>query len=221
VGEFFRRDVYVKGARQRAVAATNVYLDTTAWGLPTAQVERVVRLPQRTVCLEGATFDALFAALAEGAATIPVLAERTGLALEDLRAAIARLVVADQAVPLLAPTRAAAAGDMFGVPSVYNQAMLRRLSSDAPIVLASNVAGTAYPISALDALALRLFTEVAPGERERWVDDLVLRSVLRIRIGDRVLVDRADQRRAILDAAEQLRLNRLAKLVELGILVEA
>jgi len=47
------------------------------------------------------------------------------------------------------------------------------------------------------------------------------RNVLRIRIGDRVLDDPADQRRAIFEAVEQLRTHRLAKLVELGVLSPA
>jgi hypothetical protein len=75
-------------------------------------------------------------------------------------------------------------------------------------------------MSALEGLAIRMMTEVARGDRERWVDELVGRSVLRIRIGDRVLEDRADQRRAILDTVEQLRA-RLPKFVELGILAPA
>jgi hypothetical protein len=122
-----------------------------------------------------------------------------------------------------APTRSVAvSGDgLFSVPSVYNQTMLRRLSSETPIVMASTVAGTAFPISALEGLAIRIFTEVAPPMREAWVDDLVRRSVLRIRIGERVLDDPADQRRAIEGAVEQLAAHRLAKLVELGVLAPA
>ena len=60
-------------------------------------------------------------------------------------------------------------------------------------------------------------TEVVAADRERWARDLVGRSVLRIRVGDRVLEDREEQCRAILDTVEQLR-PRLPKFVELGIL---
>jgi SAM-dependent methyltransferase len=224
--EFFRRDVYVKGSVPRSTAAMNVYLDSTAWGTVADAVPaaRTVRLPHRTLSLEGAPFDAIFTALADGATTLPALAERSelaGVGIEKLRAAMVRLILAEHAVPLRSPTRAVAprADDTFSIPSVYNQTMLRRLSSETPIVLASSVAGTAFPVSALEGLAIRMLTEVAAPDREQWVRDLVGRNVLRIRIGDRVVEDAADQQREILAAVEQLRTRRLAKLVELGILV--
>ena len=228
IDEFFRRDVYVRGAVTRTAEATNDYLDSTAWGTLASAMpaERTVKLPHRTVSLEGATFEALFSALAAGASTLTELAKRTELAafgIERLRAAMMRLIVAEQVIPMRSPTRAVAPGeaDRFRVPSVYNQMMLRRLSADAPIVMTSTVSGTAYPMSALEGLAIRVFTEVAPAEREQWVRDLVGRSVLRIRIGERVLEDHAEQRRAILDTVEDLRTRRLAKLVELGIVAPA
>ena len=222
--EFFRRDVFVSGTPPRSASATNLYLDSTTWGTLSSElpVERTVRLPHRTVSLEGPAFGAVFAALAAGPTTLSVLAERPALAamgLEALRAALLRLVVTEQIVPMREPARpvAADADDLYRVPSVYNQTMLRRLSTDAPIVMVSSVAGTAFPMSALEGLAIRMMTEVAAADRERWVDDLVGRSVLRIRIGDRLLEDRVDQRRAILETVEQLR-TRIPKFVELGIL---
>jgi hypothetical protein len=86
--------------------------------------------------------------------------------------------------------------------------------------MVSTVAGTAFPLSALEGMAIRVITEAAPAEQGAWVDDLVGRSVLRIRVGDRVLDDRAAQRAAILESVEQLR-RRLSKFVELGILAVA
>lgn len=227
IDAFFRHDVYVKGPVRREAAATNLYLDSTAWGtLANAPPDRIVKLPHRTMALEGATFDALFAALAGGARTLSSLASRGALAavgIEELRSAMLRLIIAEHAVPMQTETRSVAASgdDLYSVPSVYNQTMLRRPSIDAPIVMASTVAGTAFPISALEGLAIRILTEVPSKDRDLWVHDLVERSVLRIRLGDRVLEGRADQRRAILDAVEQLRAHRLAKLVELGILAPA
>jgi len=225
VDEFFRRDLYVKGVVPRSTTVTDDYLDSTAWGMLASgpPAERNVKLPHRTVSLGGATFDALFAALAEGAATLPVLAERSGLGIAKLRAALLRLIVAEEVLPMRAATRSVPVGadEMFSIPSVYNQTMLRRLSSDTPVVMTSTIAGMAFPISALEGLALRMFTEVPAAEREQWVTALVGRNVLRIRIGDRVLDDPADQRRAIFEAVEQLRTHRLAKLVELGVLSPA
>ena len=154
---------------------------------------------------------------------MPALLERpelAGLGLEKLRAAMLRLVVAEHVLPMRAPTRTIASheDDRFALPSPYNQMMLRRLSGDTPIVLASTVAGTAFPISALEGLGLRVLTEVAAPDREKWIHDLVGRTVMRIRIGARVIEDHAELRRAIGDAVDDLRTRRLAKLVELGIL---
>ena len=225
IDEFFRRDVYVKGKLARDSVITNEYLDTQVWGTIAnpQRSERTVRLPHREVTFEEPIFDGLLAALREGGTTLPALAERKELAgfrLEALRAALLRLIIAEHVVPLRAPTRSLAANaeDLFRVPSVYNQTMLRRLTGEAPIIMASTVAGTAFPISALEGLAMRLLTEVPSAGREQWVHDLVARSVLRIRIGDRVLEDPADQRRAILETLGQLHAQRLTKLVELDIL---
>lgn len=227
--EFFRRDVFVKGARPRSAAATSAYLDATTWGTLSSELPegRVVRLPQRTVSLEAPSSVAVFDALAAAPATLLELAARPGLGgmgEERLRAALLRLVVAEQVIPMRAPQRArlATAGgeDLYVVPSVYNQTMLRHLSTDAPIVMVSSVTGTAYPVSALEGLALRMMTEVPAAARRQWADELVGRSVLRIRVGDRVLEDREEQRRAILDTVDKLR-PRLPKFVELGILAPA
>ena len=225
VNEFFRRDVYVKGKVSRGADATNAYLSATAWGtLGTAlPEERTVTLPHRTLTLDGPIFEALFTAVAKGATTLSALAERPELAsfgLEKLRAALVRLVIADSAIPMQAPGRPTAdiADGLFRIPSVYNQMMLRRLSSDTPIVMVSTVAGTAFPISTLDGLALRVFTEAAPPRRVEWIRDFVGKNVLRLAVGDRVFEDQADQRGVILEAVEKLRLHRLTKLVELGVL---
>jgi hypothetical protein len=206
----------------------NAYLDSTAWGTLAKELppERTVRLPHRAVSLEGAMFGALFAACAEGASTLAALAKRDDLAahgIEKLRAAMLRLILTEQVLPMREPTRtpSASASGLYCVPSVYNQTMLRRLSSDTPIVMVSTVAGTAFPISALEGLALRGFTEVGAQDREQWVHDLVGRSVLRVRVGDRVLDDQAEQRRVILETLVDVATHRLPKLLELGVLAPA
>jgi SAM-dependent methyltransferase len=230
VNEFFRRDVYVKGSAHRpsndaqATRATTAYLDSTPWGTLASALpdERRVTLPHRTVDLAEPVVGALFAALTEGATALPELAQRSELAgfgLEKLRDALRTLLVAELVFPMREATRSAAVEDgVFALPSVYNQLMLRRLSGDTPLLMTSTVAGTAFPISTLEALAISVLTEVAPPQREQWVRDFVGRQVLRLKVGDRVFEDRADQRRIILEAVETLRLHRLAKLVELGVL---
>jgi SAM-dependent methyltransferase len=226
INEFFRRDVYVKGRASRSTDVTDAYVDTTAWGtLSSALPEtRSVALHHRTVKLDTPIFEALFAAIAAGASTFTALAGRLELASfgeGKLRAALLKLVISDTAIPMQDPTRVPASTDAdgaFRVPSVYNQMMLRRLSSDTPIVMTSTVAGTAFPISALDGLALRVFTEVAPARRVEWIRDFVGKNVLRLAVGERVIDDQAAQRAVILEAVEKLAAHRLAKLVELGVL---
>jgi hypothetical protein len=221
--EFFRRDVFGAGAMARSSSATESFLDTTTWGTLSAELppSRSVQLPHRTVSLEGTTIEVLFRALAARPATVRESAtELEGVGQEALRAALLRLVVAEQVVPMREPATAAAASadpdGLYVVPSVYNQTMLRRLAGEAPFVMVSEVAGTAFPMSALEGVAIRAVTEAAAADRAGWVEDLVGRSVLRIRVGDRVLDDRAEQRRAILETVQQLRV-RLPKFVELGI----
>lgn len=220
----FRRDVFVKGAAPRSVASTSTYLETTAFGMLAPPREKKVQLPYRTVDIGAPTFEALLAAFGQGADTLEELAARAEMPVamtkDELRAALTRLLVIECATPMRAPTRTHALGadGAFSVPSPYNQMMLRRISSDVPLVLASIGAGTAFPISALDALALRAITEARGPEREKWVRDFVGRGVIRLRIGDRVVEDPAEQIKTILGTVDEICSQRLAKLVELGVL---
>ncbi|MBX3192332.1 MAG: class I SAM-dependent methyltransferase [Labilithrix sp.] len=224
--QFFRCDVFVKGSLPRSSEArreaTNAYLDATPFGPSPHEAiqDTQVRLPHRTIDLAGPTFDALRTALGEGGTTLDVLASRTKLDRDELRKAIHSMLVADRVVPLRASTRAAPATleARYELPSPYNQLMLRRLSSETPLVMASSTAGTALPVSALDVLALRALTEAGPAERAGWIRDLVGRSVMRLRVGDRVLDDREEQRAAIASAVTRLGAERLATLVDLGVL---
>ena len=227
LNEFFRRDVYVRGAPPRSPETTAAFLDHTVWcaravGMPS---ERVIALPHRTLSLEGPVFDALFAVLAEESGSIASLVGRGPLAafgLEKVRAALVKAILADAVIPLTAapsPSDATTADGVYRVPSPYNQMMLRRLSTDTPLVLTSTIAGMAFPISTLDGLALRVLSEVRPSDRERWIRDLVGRSVIRLRVGDRMLDDPDAQAKAIGEAVDRLVKHRLAKLVELGVLV--
>jgi hypothetical protein len=122
-----------------------------------------------------------------------------------------------------APTRAAAAAPdaRYAMPSVYNQMMLRKLASDTPLLMTSERAGTALPLSAVDVLALRVLTEVAPQDRSRFIHDYVARNVVRLRIGGKVLEEQGELRAAIGAAVEQIGRERLSMLVELGVLAPA
>jgi len=229
LNEFFRRDVYVKGRGSRASTALDELLDTTPWGTMarTLPESREVALPHRVVSLKAPMFEPLFAALGEGAATIEQLRasrpELAGWPPDQLRAALQRLVLAELVIPMQAATRAPAFDPerLFVIPLPYNQMMLRRISSELPLVLVSEAAGTGLRSSALEGLALRALTEVRGPERPGWVHDFVEKHELRLAIDGRLVADRAEQKVVIQGAIDTLVTGRLAKLVELGIILPA
>jgi SAM-dependent methyltransferase len=229
INEFFRRDVYVKGKHPRSPETTNAYMDETPWGLVAnanlIPADRKVTLPHREITFEGPLFDALFDVLKEGASTMEAMMNHAALAnepKEQVRAALLKIVLAEVVRPMLRPTttRPANPDAMYSLPSVYNQMMVKRSGlADTPLVLISTAAGTAFPISALDALAIRILTEVAPPDRTKWIEDFVGRSVLRLKVGDHIVSNRPDQIKLIEEARTTLSTKALSKLVELGILI--
>jgi hypothetical protein len=96
--------------------------------------------------------------------------------------------------------------------------MLKRLSTDTALVLVSGVAGTAFRSSALELLAIRVLTECRAEERDGWVDAFVEQHELRLAMNGKIIVERAEQKRHVREAIATLCRDRLAKLVELGIM---
>lgn len=229
INEFFRRDVYVKGRTSRHAAALDEFLDRTPFAAVAERFpeSRTMKLPHRLLRLEAPIFEPLFQALREGAATIEELRasrpELAGWPPDQVRAATLRLLLAELVAPMQRATRAAAvdASARFVVPLPYNQMMLRRLSSDTPLVLVSEAAGTAYRSSALEVLAMRVLTECRAPERDAWVESFVEKHELRLAIDGKLVAERADQKRHVRAAIEALVNDRLAKLVELGIMTPA
>jgi SAM-dependent methyltransferase len=228
LNEFFRRDIYVKGRVPRSVETTNDYLDATPWATEkrTPPAERFEKLPHRTLAFDGPVYDALFPALAEGAASVSALADRPELATfgrDAVRAALLRLAIAERVLPMRASTRAPAEPlrGPFTIPMAYNRTMLRRLAGEAPLVLVSALAGTAWSTAALDGLAMRVLVEAEPDAHDAWIRSFVGRSVLRMTDGERVIEDREEQERLVLEKLAGLKVERLSKLVELGILAPA
>lgn len=229
INEFFRRDVYVKGKTTRSPAALDEFLDATPWEAAVEQfpLSRSMKLPHRTLKLEAPIFEPLFQALREGAATIEQLRatrpELAGWPPDQVRAAVLRLLLAELIVPMQRPTKAAAvdANGKFEIPLPYNQMMLKRLSSDMPLMLVSEATGTAYRSSALEILAMRVLTECHGPERDAWVDAFVDRHEMRLAIDGKIVAERAEQKRHIREAIATLCRDRLAKLVEVGIMSPA
>jgi SAM-dependent methyltransferase len=225
LNEFFRRDVYIKGKQACSALTTRDYLESTAFGtlLGEGQIAREARLPHRTLRFEGRVFEALIPALARGAKTLSELALLPDLAAagrDSIRESILLLLLGGQVTPMARSTRPspAPAADLYRLPLAYNRLMLgQRLSPDSPILLASPAAGTAMVLPQLEAISLRLLTEVAPAQRPAWIRALVAKQPLRLRVGDRWIEDADEKARVIADQLDHYRAQRLPKLVELEI----
>lgn len=228
LNEYFRRDVYVKGAPVRADAVTGAYLDATAFGaagaLPGA---RDVTLRHHTMHFEGPVFDALFEVLGEGAQTGRALLARpelAGFGAEKVRAALLRMVIGAHAAPMQAPTRTRSvdASRRLQVPLAYNRMVLRQpVASDSPIVLASPVAGTGISVPVLSAMAIRALTEANAAERPAWIEALIGGAHVKLQIGGRLVESGQERVRIVHDELQAFARESLPRFVELGILSAA
>jgi SAM-dependent methyltransferase len=222
--EFFRRDVYVKGAVARAENTPHTYLDTTAFGtlVPAGEVSRELALPNRSLDFTGALFDAVITALASRSSSVRELAMAPSLApfgVDAIRQAVLQLLMGNDVIPVRSsapPPRAT--GSRYHIPSAFNRAILRQpLSRSHPIVLASSVAGTGVSLSMLDAVLLRALTEARPAEHAAWIRAFVAANSLRVWDHGRTLDAKDDLARVVELQFEQFCAARLPKLVELGI----
>jgi SAM-dependent methyltransferase len=222
--EFFRRDVFVKGQVPRDEAATAAYLSSTPFGIALGEgpLARSVRLPHQTLHFAGPIFDALFPALAAGASTLRELARVPTLApfgATRVRDAVVRLAIAGQVSPMVRTTHAGPApAGTYRVPSPFNRMALARLSSDRPVILASEVAGTGVSLAMLEGVILRLLTEVPEAGWPEWIVVFARRQPFRLRVADRAVEDEQERVSVLLEQVERFRAARLPTLVELGIL---
>ncbi len=233
LNEFFRRDVYIKGRAPCSEATTRSYLETTAFGtmVSAAQVKREDRLPSATLRFNGPLFDALIPALAEGAKTLPELLSRLDLATfgaAKVREAILHLVLGGQVFPMqgstppASPAEAEVEEGIYRIPLAYNRMMLsQRLSPENPIILASPAAGTGLVIPQLEAISLRLLTEVEPAERLAWIRAFVARQPLKLRTLDRAIEAAEEKVQILEEQLAQFRVHRLPKLLELGVVARS
>jgi SAM-dependent methyltransferase len=224
--EFFRRDVYVKGAVPAADDAGRAYLDATRFGtlVGVEQVKREVVLPGRTLRFSGAPFDALVEVLAARSSTVAELAAVPSLAslgTDAIRQAVLLLAMGPDVMPMArasACAEADAVASRYRVPSPFNRAILTQaLSRAVATVLASPVAGTGLRVSTLHAVALRALTEADADSRAAWLRAFVEATPLRLYDHGRELDDKDDLARALGIQVEQFCATRLPKLVELGI----
>lgn len=223
LNEYFRRDVYVKGRPMRTDAVTAAFFDATPFGLAgtSAPLERDVVLRHHTMHFDAPVFDRLLPLLAQGAQRGAELAVHPELESFDVRAALLRLLIGAHIAPMQHPTRAPTliAADDYTVPLAYNRMILRQpVQSDAPIVLASTVAGTGIAVPVLTAMAIRALTEPKARDRAQWAADLFGRPQVKLQIGTRRIDDPAERIRIVLDEVAAFERDGLARFVELGIL---
>jgi SAM-dependent methyltransferase len=227
--EFFRRDVYVKGAVPQAQNTAATYLDTTAFGtlVPAEVVQREIALPNRSLHFNDPLFDALIATLASRSSTVGELAMTPALApfgVEAIRQAVLQLLMGNDVIPMhvipmhSAPATPQSTGSRHHIPSAFNRAILTQpLSRRHPIVLASPVAGTGVSTAMLDAVLLRALTEARPDERAAWIRAFVDANPLRVWDHGQTLDAKDDLARVVEVQFEQFCATRLPKLLELGI----
>jgi SAM-dependent methyltransferase len=227
LNEYFRRDLFIKGRILPSPAATQSYLDSTAFGTLVGEgaIRRDVRLPHHTLHYAGAIFDALLPVLQEGAAHVATLALRSELAafgIQRIRDSVLRLAIGAQVSPMEEPTRAVALSHagVFRVPSAYNRWVLDQVSAESPVVLASTAAGVGIEVPTSEAVAILLLTEVPPAKQVEWVRALCARETFRLTVGGRSVVGRDEQERILLAEVEQFRARRLSKMLELRIIEE-
>jgi len=99
--------------------------------------------------------------------------------------------------------------------------LARPFAGDLPIVLASPVTGSVQRVTALEAVAIRLLTEIAPAVRDAWIADHFGARGLKMTAGDREIDDPVARQTMVRDAFLAVRVRLLPKLVELGILEPA
>jgi ubiquinone/menaquinone biosynthesis C-methylase UbiE len=229
LNESFRKDVFVKGRTACSTEATRAYLDATPFGTLVGEgdLRQSVKLPHHTLHYVGEVFEALFPALEEGASTVARLLARPDVArfgAPRVREAIQKLALGGQVSPMQAETRAGAAPreGMFRVPSAFNAwALAEGLSRESPVVLASTVAGTAFEVPLVEAVAMVALTQVVPSQRKEWVSTLASRESFRLFVSGRRVEGTEEASTVLLAEIEGFRARKLAKMVELGILAEA
>jgi SAM-dependent methyltransferase len=208
LNEFFRREVYVKGTASRAASETETFLDGTPFGtlVEAAELPREVRLPHYTIKLDAPLFDTLLPALAERPTALAELARLPALAsvgAARLREAALHLLLGSVIAPMTGSAPPAGTA-----PSAYNRMVLgQELTADGVVVLAAPVAGTGVVVSGLEAAAIQLLCVIEPAARSAFIEAWAARS------GG----DRGESARRLEQEVERVRVHRLPRLAQLGV----
>jgi len=226
--ELFRSDVYVKSPVTREGAVSRGYFERTPFGTlaTNAHVKRQVKLPHYTLNFTGGVYEPLIPAIAASPASAIDLARRPELAAfgaARIGGCLQNLAIGGQAVPMRPWPKAASADAQPTVRHaiLFNEGVLAPgMEGEAPLVLASPVTGGGITVSILEAVCLRLLTEVSPADRPAWIRALAGRPKP-IVIGDKPMKDPEKLLRALTKELESFEASIVPKLLELGILERA
>jgi hypothetical protein len=223
INEFFRGDVYRRGGGEDGdpladggpAGAAHAFLDGTRFGtlVPADAVKRQVRLRHHVLALDGILHEAIIARLAVEPRSVDELARDPELAphgRDAVREAVRALLLGEQVTPMRAHAPPPALA--------YNRAILeQRLSAKTPVVLAAPAAGTGIIVSTLHAVALRLLTGVAPGDRDAWIRAFVERQPLSLQVAGRPVVSPDEQAAVLAQEVDRFARQRLPHLAALGV----
>jgi ubiquinone/menaquinone biosynthesis C-methylase UbiE len=215
------------------------------------RLERDIKLPHHTLHFVGEVFDVLLPALEQGASTIGELVSRPdlrGFGVARIREAMVRLAIGGQVSAMQASTKAAMQASteaamqasteaavpvstgappspepqLLHVPSPFNRWALKQgLSNESPVVLASFVAGTAFEVPLVEAVAMILLTEVVPDRRKEWVHALCQKDGFRLSVNARRIESKEEEEHVLLAEVDRFRARKVNKMLELGILAVA
>lgn len=228
INEFFRRDVYVKGAERRSDDTTRDFLDTTLFSTieDLGQVKRSVKLPNYTLEFVGPIFDELLPALVKQGHTVSELAKMPGLApfgVDQIRNAVLHLALGEQLWPLqmpLAPLAPPGDGPFRASPG-YNQLMIEQpLTPGGMVVLACPGTGTGIVLSAIEVVCLRALG-IERSSRMQWLHSFASKQPLTMHVQGKPVEGLETQVDAIAREVEQFSARRLPKLLQLGVLDRA
>jgi hypothetical protein len=174
-----------------------------------------VRFPHASLELPGEPFDTILARAVEGPVTVADLRRvLPRFDVERIREALVDLLASEQLAPVVTPDP----GRPFADAHAYNMSVLSEpLSASHPVVLAAPLVGSGLHVPALQAVCLRLLHLVPPEDRATWLRAFVERQPVKLSVANRPVTDQTEQVRIISGELERFRVQRLSKLVALGV----
>ena len=225
--ELFRSDVYTNGPGRPDPPATRRFFEETRFGTPTteAHIKREVRLPVYTLDFTSRVYGTIVHRLCEAPATAIELSRRpdlAGLGQARIAQCLQNLCLGGQVVPMRPSALPASRPARYRMPSAFNRGALDQgIAGEGPLVLASRATGTGLAISLLEAIFLRLSTEVEPEHHASWIRSFAATRAFPLALGDKKMQDAEELVQTVTRDASLRRESLGPKLCQLGILEAA